>query len=131
MTVEDKLKQVILSKYDTVKAFAEEIKLSHSAVEEILSTGVKNAEPLGLAELCDGLNIDMASLIRGEINYRNVINRRLSDKERALIDKYRMLDLQGSVIIDVMLDREYSRVVELQHTVTLSHGKKRQTINKV
>lgn len=70
------------------------------------------------------MNIDTASLIRGEINYRNVINRRLSDKEKALIDKYRMLDLQGSVIIDVMLDREYSRVVGLWHTVTLSHGKK-------
>lgn len=123
MTVENKLKQAILAKYNTVQAFATKIKLSHSTVNGILSKGIKATELIELAAVCDGLNIDMASLIRGEINYRNVINQRLSDKEKALIDKYRKLDMHGAVIIDVMLEREYSRVVELQHTVTLTYGK--------
>ena len=69
MTLEEQLKQVILSKYKSVSAFSQSIGLSNSTVDSMLNRGLYNAGVGRVMKIFDSLGIDTESLAIGRIIY--------------------------------------------------------------
>ena len=69
MTLEEQLKQVILSKYKSVSAFSQSIGLSNSTVDSMLNRGLYNAGVGRVMKIFDALGIDTESLAVGRIIY--------------------------------------------------------------
>lgn len=64
MTTEEKLKKLIIEKFDNIKAFSEYIDLPYTTVRSILDRGVLNAKMENILKICDGLGIRAEELIR-------------------------------------------------------------------
>ena len=71
MTIEEKLKALILSRYETVAAFADECGVKYTTVMGILSRGVNNANIVNVIKICQELGIGTEELIKGEIVFVN------------------------------------------------------------
>lgn len=69
MTLEEQLKQEIVSRHGSVSAFSKSIGLSNSTVDSILSRGLYNAGVGRVMQIFDALGIDTESLAVGRIVY--------------------------------------------------------------
>ena len=67
VSTEDKLKELILTKYDSIKAFSDTIGLPNSTVVSILNRGVLNAKVENIITICNALNISADALAEGKI----------------------------------------------------------------
>lgn len=67
MTAEDKLRDLIVSRYGTVKHFAEICDLPYTTVDSILRRGARNAGISNIFKICDVLKIDERALVNQEI----------------------------------------------------------------
>lgn len=67
MTLEEKLRELILNKYGTVTALSKAIGLSPSTVYSILSRGLNNASVQNVLKICDALDISADALAEGLI----------------------------------------------------------------
>ena len=67
MTIEDELKNYILSRYKSLREFSEFADLPNSTVNTILSRGVFNAKVGNIIQICKALNISADSLADGRI----------------------------------------------------------------
>lgn len=67
MTIEQKLRELILEKHGTVVAFGKHIGLSSSTIYSILSRGLNNASIQNVLKICDGLDISADALAEGKI----------------------------------------------------------------
>lgn len=83
MTLEEQLKQVILSKYKSVSAFSQSIGLSNSTVDSMLNRGLYNAGVGRVMKIFDALGIDTESLAVGRIIYINGKNEVETEKAPA------------------------------------------------
>ena len=71
MTIEEKLREMILTKYGTVVAFGKRIGLSSSTLYSILSRGVSNASAQNVLKICEALEISADALAEGLIKPRD------------------------------------------------------------
>ena len=67
MTTEQKLKDLILSRYKSVREFVLENDLTYSNVDSILRRGLQNATWSNVLKLCDALKISADELAEGKI----------------------------------------------------------------
>ena len=67
MTLEARLKKIILSRYRTIKDFAADIDLAYSTVDTILRRGVNKASVTNIITICHALNISVDELAQGRI----------------------------------------------------------------
>lgn len=67
MTIEDKLKELILNRYGSVVRFAEEIGLSNSTVSTILYRGIHKASIDNVLKICKALGISADELAQDRI----------------------------------------------------------------
>ena len=67
MSIEEKLKEYILSKYGSVRAFVQENGLIYSNVDTILRRGIKNATWTNVRTFCKALGISVEEVARGNI----------------------------------------------------------------
>ena len=70
--VEQELRELIVSKYKSVKAFSEEANLPYTTVDSILKRGVERADVKNIIKLCQALHIDTDALADGRIEPRRV-----------------------------------------------------------
>ena len=70
--VEQELRELIVSKYKSVKAFSEEANLPYTTVDSILKRGVERANVKNIIKLCQALHIDTDALADGRIEPRRV-----------------------------------------------------------
>lgn len=71
MNAEDKLKQLIITKYGSVRKFTQEYELPYSTVATMFSRGVKNSSVTTLITVCNLLGISADELLAGRITYVN------------------------------------------------------------
>ena len=67
MTIEERLKELILLRYHTVKDFSKVIGLSYSTVDSILRRGVANSGVSNIIKICKELGISADELAEGKI----------------------------------------------------------------
>lgn len=67
MTIEEKLKNLILTRYNSVREFTLSIDMAYSTIDSIFRRGVQNATLTNIFKICKALNISADALERGEI----------------------------------------------------------------
>lgn len=67
MTTEEKLRNLIIKRYGTLKAFAEEAGIKYSTLAAIIKRGILNSTIDNIFVLCHTLNISVDALINGKI----------------------------------------------------------------
>ena len=67
MTTEDKLKQLILSRFNSIREFTQIIEMSYSTMDSILKRGIGNANVTNIIRICKALGISADALCEGEI----------------------------------------------------------------
>ena len=71
MTTEDKLKQLILSKYKSVREFTQLYDIPYSTMATIFKKGIKQTSITTMIKVCQALGISTDELIAGRITYVN------------------------------------------------------------
>jgi transcriptional regulator with XRE-family HTH domain len=66
-TIEERLKELILSKYKTVSDFAKSIDIPYTTVDSILKRGVQKANVVNIIKICKALGISTDELAEGRI----------------------------------------------------------------
>ncbi len=66
-SVEERLKELILSRYKSVREFTTLIDMPYSTFDSILKRGVSNSNIANILKICAALNIDAEALAAGEI----------------------------------------------------------------
>lgn len=69
MTTEQKLKQLILSEYKSVREFAFQAKMPYSTVASIFTKGIDKTSITTMIKICNKLNISIDELLNGQIVY--------------------------------------------------------------
>ena len=67
MTIEDELRDYILSRYSSLKEFSEVADIAHSTLYTILIRGLSNAKVGNIIKICQTLNISADALAEGRI----------------------------------------------------------------
>ena len=112
-SIEEKLKDIIIKNYNTVKEFAAKINIPYTTMDSILKRGVEKANVLNIIKICDALNIEADALANGKIQSRyNRIEPNMSSAEIEHIYKYRKIDIYGKDVVDTVLDKEYLRTTQ-------------------
>ena len=67
MNVEERLKELIIKQYGTMKEFTDHIGVPNSTFANILRRGVQNANVLTIIKICQALEISTDDLAEGKI----------------------------------------------------------------
>lgn len=67
MTVEERLKDLVIKQYGTMKDFTAAVGIPNSTFANILKRGVQNANVLTIIKICQALNISTDALAEGKI----------------------------------------------------------------
>lgn len=110
MSLEEQLKNLILLKNKSLRAFALKNDINSMTLINILNRGIEMAGAINVYKICKGLDIDFDSLMNGEIapNTPNVYS--VTNNEYDMLNKYRSLDDFGSKAVDDLLQNEFDRV---------------------
>ena len=71
MTKEEMLKNVILSKYRSVREFTQQIGMPYSTISTIFKRGIDNSNVQNIIKICKALGISTDDLAVGKITYTN------------------------------------------------------------
>lgn len=112
MSTEEQLKDIILSKYGTVKDFAKVCELPYGTVDTILRRGVRKASITNIIRICKTLHISTDELAHDRIVFINDMKSRNEPLElRNLISQFRKnkselsgLLLNGTALTECELD---------------------------
>lgn len=69
MTIENRLKELILEQYSSIREFTIKIKIPYSTLDSIFKRGIQNATLSNVLKICEALHISADSLANGEIEY--------------------------------------------------------------
>lgn len=67
MTTEGKLKELILTRYNSLREFTIDIDIAYSTFDSIMRRGVENATITNILKICKALHISADALANGEI----------------------------------------------------------------
>ena len=70
MSIEEQLKEIIRSKYKSIKAFTEEIGIPYSTVDNALKYGICHREVSTVIKIFSALDLDIESISSGELRQR-------------------------------------------------------------
>ena len=84
MTIEEQLKQFILSKYGTLTKFGEKVGLSQSTLSTIFKRGIQRTSITRIFKICDELGISADALAEGQIIPKNEFRKEVLDLNNAL-----------------------------------------------
>jgi len=89
MSREEILKNYILSQYKSLREFCIQIDTPYSTVDNVFKRGLMKSSVSLIIKICDRLNIDVDSLVNGEIKEKEPVLNELTLKERSLVLAYR------------------------------------------
>lgn len=67
MTIEEKLKKLILSKYPSVLSFTESIGMPYATMQSIFKRGIQNSSVTNIIKICHALGISADELAKNRI----------------------------------------------------------------
>lgn len=111
MSIEEQLKQLILSKHKSIREFCMDIDIPYSTVDSILKRGIENAGVGKIIKICRHFDISADALANGKIKFNNKTDLSVSDFsefEKECIKKYRTLDQRGKNNVQNTLNHEYN-----------------------
>lgn len=117
MSVEEQLKQLILSNYKSVRAFTLETQLPYSTVDNIFKRGIGGTAVTTVVKICDSLNITVEGITRGHIEPRNssvLSPSLLTLQQSALLSSFDQLNEEGQTkaveyVEDLVLTGRYKK----------------------
>lgn len=123
MSIEERLKELILSKYKSVREFSQYINMPYSTLDSVLKRGVNKAGINSLISICKELNLDINKLAEGDLCYKleskvvnkvGVVEDSFTKEEIELIRNYRELDLEDKAILrgearGMLLNSKYNK----------------------
>ena len=71
MPVEQELKNLILQRYRSIRAFSEENSIPYSTIDSIFKRGIDNSSVSKIIKICRALNIDADALGDGRIESKS------------------------------------------------------------
>lgn len=118
MSVEEQLKQEILSKYKSVRAFTTQFDIPYSTLDSVFKRGVTNAGVGNMIKVFNALDLDIESILSDELKHKNLkdAGKRfpgtseaalgsdptqmiLSPDEQKIVTDYRSLNPQGQALV--------------------------------
>lgn len=104
MTIEEKLKELILKRYHSIREFTISIDMPYTTMDSIFRRGVGNSSVHNIIKICKALGISADALADGEIKPINdrtaiLLNDRIEVKE-ILDDTKDMLIHSGFITLD-------------------------------
>ena len=84
MTIEEKLKALILIRYNSIREFVLEIGIPYSTLNSVFLRGVNNSSIATIVKICKALGLSVDALADGKIEYTKEprpINDRIEIKE--------------------------------------------------
>ena len=69
MTIEEKLKNLILDRYASIREFTININMAYSTLNSIFTRGIHNATLSNILKICDALQISADALAEGRIEH--------------------------------------------------------------
>ena len=121
MNIEEQLKQIILERYKSVRAFAQTFDIPYSTLDSVLKRGIQNAGIGTIIKIFDALDLDIESIKENNLKKASSLNVlrknngayfNLSANEEDGIKKYRALDKYGKETVSSILECEYKRCQE-------------------
>lgn len=94
-----KLKNIILSKYKSIREFSNIVGIPNSTLVSALDNGIEGMAVSKVIQICEVLNIDVKTFEPLELT-----NNTISHQERVHIKKYRLLNENGQVKTDDYMD---------------------------
>ena len=67
MTTEERLKELILTRYNSLREFTLDIDIAYSTFDSIMRRGIQNATINNVIKICNALHISADALANGEI----------------------------------------------------------------
>lgn len=95
MTIENELKELILSKYKSVRDFSISIEMPYSTIDSIFKRGVANASITNIIKICETLCISADDLARGSIVHRSASPAPVASDEARLLEIFRSFNEEG------------------------------------
>ena len=106
MSIENQLKQLIIEKYGSVRAFTKIINVPYSTIDSMLKRGLEGTAVATVLIVCLALQIDIEGLLNDQIIPKNITNDTalseipkapfcLSETEDRLIALHRELNCEG------------------------------------
>ncbi len=111
MNVENQLKEEILSRYKSVRAFTQMNDLPYSTVDSIFKRGLSNAGVATIIKIFNALDLDIESIQEGcLIHKKQEIVTSLSEKAQKIAADYDSLDAHGQRMVRLVTDEEKNRM---------------------
>ena len=111
MTIEEKLKQMIIAEYGSLRQFTIQKDLTYANIDSILRRGIKNATWTSVKNLCKALEISANELADEKIVPIKAIDTSLQDIEKMILAKRQQeidLSLDGEQLteseMNILLD---------------------------
>lgn len=86
MSIEQKLKEFILSRYKSIREFITEIDMPYTTIDSMFRRGIENSSVAIVVKVCKGLGISADALADGEIVPINSINSRPKNNSIEITD---------------------------------------------
>lgn len=67
MTIEEKLKELILTRYNSIREFSIDIDIPYTTLSSIFQRGIENSNVSNIIKICKALNISVDGLADGNI----------------------------------------------------------------
>lgn len=109
MTIEEKLKDLILSRYKSIREFTQIVGLPYTTIDSILRRGIPNASIGNVIKICRVLHLNADALVEGEIvfNFENMSDSSKTEIKDIVGDlKYRLDHTQQITIDGKVIDVE-------------------------
>lgn len=100
MSIEEQLKQHILSRYKSIREFTMAIDIPYTTLDSVFRRGISNAGVSTIIRIFQALDLDVESIPNGTLRMSNDTKKepttpegdRLKDEEREIIQLYRSVD---------------------------------------
>lgn len=113
MTLEEELKQEILSKYRSVRAFTTAIDIPYSTLDSVFKRGISNAGVETMVKVFTALGLDLESIQDGHLRPSDIKKApSLPDEALKVAHDYNGLDTHGKSMTRLVITEEQKRMEE-------------------
>lgn len=104
-SIEEKLKEYMLTKYKSIREFAINIDMPYSTIDSIFKRGIANASVTNINKICKSLNISADMLAEGEIQpATNKKTLDIPESDIEIIQKFLQLNERNKIKIEGKID---------------------------
>lgn len=103
MTIEEQLKQEILSKYKSVRAFTTQLQIPYTTLDSVFKRGISKAGIETMLKVFDALDLDIESISEGKLRHRQSETKKIPSTAEAASGKISAISLEDSTRLLISL----------------------------